>query len=170
MVLSYKEAAQACGLLFFFNPEYATHMPTRARGCLFRRNVHLHHKTQLKPRSNPSSLVCFCPRNLRFCFYHEENRLRKDSRAVLYYSWMVSSKALGMHTVADQHHIITAHRPPPPHISFLKQTEAATSILPEGLEQNCATHWDESPSVANEKTRPASLSPQRINPVAAGIL
>ena len=106
---------------------------------------HLHHKTA-KAKFKPF-LVCFCPRNLRFCFYHEENRIRKDSRAVLYYSWMVSSKALDMHTVADQHHIISAHHPT--HLSFLRQTEAATSVLPEGLQQNCATHWDKSPSAAN---------------------
>ena len=140
--------------------------PLEGVAVFFRRNVHLHHKTQLKPSSDPSSLVYFCLSNLCFYFYHEENRLREDSRAVLYYSWMVSSKELGMHSGwSAPHYHCTA-----PHISFLKQTEAATAVLPEGPEQNCATHWDKSPSVANEKTRPASCSPQRINPVAAGIL
>lgn len=33
--------------------------------------------------------------------------------------------------------------------SFLKETWAATPVIPEGLEQNGATHWDKSPSVAS---------------------
>lgn len=111
---------------FFFILNMPLTCPLERVAVFFRRNVHLHHKTQLKPSSNPSSLVYFCPRNLRFCFYHEENRLRKDSRAVLYYSWMVSSKELGMHSGwSAPHYHCTA-----PHPHLLPETDWSSHSRP----------------------------------------